>query len=153
MKSLLTAILLLGICFNCFPEEATGHWLNTGNDFIRMCKIGYVDDMSRLTPDETSDGYFCLGMFYGLQKGIEESQYVHTVLQYPQKQNEPKDKYHARLQQESKKIDVFCIPPSVTLGQQIKITKKYLDDNPQRLHTGIAATYTASMRMAFPCPK
>ena len=45
----------------------------------------------------------------------------------------------------------FCTPKGVTYGQMGEVVKKYLTDNPARLHRPAAELVLESMFEAFPC--
>ena len=44
-----------------------------------------------------------------------------------------------------------CIPKGVNLGQEIKIIKKYLHNNPESLHSSLSGIYSYKMAATFPC--
>ncbi len=44
-----------------------------------------------------------------------------------------------------------CRPKGVTVEQEIKMVKKWLDNHPDKLHERIELVYTWTMRESFPC--
>lgn len=46
-----------------------------------------------------------------------------------------------------------CFPPGVTLGQQVRIAQKHLEDSPTYLHFKQYALVFSALAIAFPCPK
>ena len=45
----------------------------------------------------------------------------------------------------------ICISPDITLGQEEKIMKKFLNENPELLHFTFTSLYEKKMMMTFPC--
>lgn len=45
----------------------------------------------------------------------------------------------------------FCIPPDVSNGQLVKVVKKYLEDNPGKLHLRVEFLVQKALSQAFPC--
>ena len=47
--------------------------------------------------------------------------------------------------------DHYCMPEEVTNGQVLKILKKWLDNNPEKLHWRADSIIHAALLEAFPC--
>ena len=45
----------------------------------------------------------------------------------------------------------ICVPASVSLEQLMRVMKKYLEDNPNKLHQNAAILTSSALRNAFPC--
>lgn len=48
---------------------------------------------------------------------------------------------------------VFCIPSEVTMGQMRDIVKKYMHENPAKLHESAADIVASAMKKDFSCKK
>jgi Rap1a immunity proteins len=46
----------------------------------------------------------------------------------------------------------FCLPDHITYGQELRISIKYMQDNPQELHWATAWLIIFAHAKAFPCP-
>ena len=45
----------------------------------------------------------------------------------------------------------FCLPSEVTTNQVVEVVKKYMQDNPERLHEIAAALIVSRLHVVFPC--
>jgi hypothetical protein len=48
---------------------------------------------------------------------------------------------------------VFCIPTGVTIGQMKDILKKYMDENPAKLHESAVDIVASAMKKDFSCKR
>jgi hypothetical protein len=48
---------------------------------------------------------------------------------------------------------IFCLPPSVTVGQAMAVFEKHLNDHPEERHEGAATLIAFSLHEAFRCNK
>jgi hypothetical protein len=48
---------------------------------------------------------------------------------------------------------LFCPPPSVTYNQSMRITTKYINDNPEKLNQSASVLIIDALSRAFPCSK
>jgi len=99
--------------------------LKTGNDYLGWCSTAV--NGARL------DDLFCLGYMRGLITGINSTQTVYRAVM--------------------KQPLLICVPATAKLGQLMKISLKYLNDNPAELHLPLGDLITASWFKSFPCPK
>jgi hypothetical protein len=47
----------------------------------------------------------------------------------------------------------WCSPGNITIGQVLKIVSKYLNNNPQNLHSSAYSLVEQALKEAFPCKK
>ena len=47
----------------------------------------------------------------------------------------------------------FCLPKTVSVGQAVAITAKWLKDNPERWNAQADELVVEALKPAFPCPK
>jgi hypothetical protein len=52
----------------------------------------------------------------------------------------------------NKSKPLVCFPENSTLGQDIRIIKKYLEDHPEDLHASGRVLILKALAKAFPCP-
>jgi hypothetical protein len=48
--------------------------------------------------------------------------------------------------------DQYCLPPSITIGQEKAIIVKFMEDHPQKLHLPFIQLLLDALHEAFPCP-
>lgn len=102
-----------------------------GNDLIQKCHYFFTEDGSRATTDlEKLDEGFCAGYLSGV-----------TDVEHMWKSVEGK----------SSKASHYCEPEEVTNGQILRILKKWLDDNPNKLHERADLIIHLALLEAFPC--
>ena len=99
--------------------------LKTGNDYLGWCSTAV--NGARL------DDLFCLGYMRGLITGINSTQTVYRAVM--------------------KQPLLICVPATAKLGQLMKISLKYLNNNPVELHLPLGDLIMASWFKSFPCPK
>jgi hypothetical protein len=46
-----------------------------------------------------------------------------------------------------------CLTTGLTVGQVFEVTKRYLEDNPEKRHHNAAGLVTIALLRAFPCPR
>ncbi len=47
----------------------------------------------------------------------------------------------------------ICVPQDVTVGQEVRVVVKYIDDRPARLHEDFRDLALEALRAAWPCKK
>ncbi len=48
---------------------------------------------------------------------------------------------------------LICLPPDVTTGQLVDMVKKYMNDNPAKLHEPSTSIVIDAIKKDFPCKK
>lgn len=131
-------LALLLLCSLSFSLQATtqsetpSENIQTGNGFIRDCSD--VDaQRGELTDRALANIATCTGYLMGLNDGIGvmvavANQSNKAVLKSP-----------------------FCLPDSVTLGQQVRVVLKYIRANPGKAHMDTSVLATKALKEAFPC--
>lgn len=118
-------ICVLVVSFSCFHSSDSVAGTNPdGNVLLESCKS--TDDPN---PTDISRGLalYCLGLVQGVMN-------THVLV--------------ARGLGEKA---MLCTPEGVTTGQGVKIVKKYLDENPSKLHQDSTVLVTLALMNAFPC--
>jgi hypothetical protein len=90
--------------------------LKTGNDYLGWCSTAL--NGARL------DDLFCLGYMRGLLTGINSSEAAYKAVM--------------------KQPPLICVPATAKLGQLMKVSLKYLNDNPAELHFPLGDLIMAS---------
>jgi hypothetical protein len=133
MKALFL-LLLFATAVPCFAGTPTFDM--TGNVMLDKCRDFFSDSEAAPSPKiGASDVGFCVGYFSG-------------VMDMELAQNELEKTHHVEGPQAK-----FCRPPEVTNGQVFKIVKKWLDNNPDKLHWAGEVIIVKAMSEAFPCSK
>ena len=97
-----------------------------GNELLKWCKNASSDNTEVM---ESFTAGFCLGT---MQTVGELSPFI----------NEGLDPAHK-----------MCPPSAITNGQAAKITVKYLQQNPEKLHLNGTALTIMALQNAYPCKK
>lgn len=106
-----------------------------GNDLLSKCRP-FFDDFeghpdTTTTPNQNFDSGYCVG-------------YVAGVLDLEATWDSVEEK--------SSKIRHFCVPgDGIPGGQVLRILKKWLDKNPEKLHWRADSIIHAALLEAFPC--
>ncbi|HKV79546.1 MAG TPA: Rap1a/Tai family immunity protein [Candidatus Sulfotelmatobacter sp.] len=101
-----------------------------GNDMLEKCKIFFIEGFTPTSEAEKLDAGYCAGYFDGvldseaMWKGVEGN---------------------------SSKSSHYCKPKEATKGQVLKIVKKWLDDNPDKLHLRADLIIHRALTEVFPC--
>jgi Rap1a immunity proteins len=103
-----------------------------GNDMLTKCRTLWTDGHQNVTTEEMLDGTFCAG-------------YVSGVLDARAMQFAMDKADHV------KGRNKYCRPSEVTNGQVFRVLKKWLDDNPDKLHQRADTIIFVAMQEAFPC--
>jgi Rap1a immunity proteins len=45
----------------------------------------------------------------------------------------------------------FCVPPTATIGQMVRVVVKYIDQRPERLHEQFTVLAYEALKAAWPC--
>lgn len=131
MKYVYFLILLL------FPIQsycAESPFEMNGNTMLEKCHYWFADSESPATTKvQAFDMGFCAGYF----KAVMDMESAQIDLE-------------RRAHVEGPAVQ-FCRPEEVTNGQVFKIVKKWLDDNPDKLHWGGEVIIVKALSQAFPC--
>lgn len=102
-----------------------------GNDLLHKCHYFFTEDGSRAKTNlDILDEGFCAGYLSGV-----------TDIERMWKLVEGK----------SSKASHYCMPEEVTNGQVLRILKKWLDDNPNKLHERADLIIHFALLEAFAC--
>lgn len=132
------SLALLLLCSLSMSLQATSgendksSGLRTGNGFVRECSD--VDaQKGQMTNQVLANIATCTGYMMGLQDGIDLMVLVGI---------ESNKGYNKT---------PFCLPDSVTTGQEVRIVLKYVRANPEKAHMDTSVLATKALEKAFPC--
>lgn len=111
----------------CMPGISTAEG-TTGTELLNQCKDA-VNFMDNRGPTNFKVGQ-CLGYLNGLTEATN----------YNRKDN-------------IRNVPYFCLPNDVTIGQEVMIVVKYLENNPEKLHEPSFSLVMKALKDAFPCKK
>ena len=128
VKSFIFAFCAVLFLINNHTYAKSGGVFRTGTNLLNNCslfiKLAEGKDLTSL------DQAFNIGLCAGFIEGIIKSEYTH------------KDK------------KLFCSPKeSIKIDQAVRIVVKYVNDNPQNLHSDSILLVFSALMKAFPCPK
>jgi Rap1a immunity proteins len=135
MRSLLLFLLCsISLCLHATTNEETqpAQHLQTGNGFVRDCAD--IDaQRGEITDRSLANIAVCTGYMMGLHDGISvmvavANQSNKTAIKVP-----------------------FCLPDSVTLGQEVRVVLKYVRANPEKAHMDTSVLAIKALEEAFPC--
>ena len=117
-------ILYCAICAMCLGSALA----LDGNGYLKNCKtyLRVVEDFGSATWDEALQSGVCIGYIGGV---------VET----------------AKIWQEGTEKPTFCLPEPANPDQFIRVSIKYIEDNPAELHYNAAILVQIAFREAFPC--
>jgi len=117
------------------PLDATDAPLSeSGNAFLRDCSSVDRPSSEHKTDLELMKSAVCASYVDGLDGGIR----VEVDL--------------INRDGRAKATQPYCLDPSVSAGQIVRILTKYIRDNPARAHWPTPILYLSAMEQAFPCP-
>jgi hypothetical protein len=102
-----------------------------GNDLLAKCHYWFVEDKSQPT---TNMEFIDMGTCAGYLSGVTDVESMWEAVEG-----------------KTSKASHYCIPDGVTNGQKLKILKKWLDDNPNKLHERADFIIHRALLQAFPC--
>jgi hypothetical protein len=112
------------------PTSSFG--LRTGSDYLSVCGRTLDDDSTADTRAARTDELACAGYMWGVLSGLNATQTVYEgVLQQPK---------------------VLCLPSDVNVSQLMRISLKFLTENPAELHKSLGELIMVSWIASFPCP-
>jgi hypothetical protein len=106
--------------------------LKTGNDYLSVCGRALDDDSTADSGTARMDGLVCSGFMWGVLSGLSATQTA----------------YEGFLQQPK----VLCLPTGVNVSQLMRISLKFLTENPAELHRSLGELIMVSWIASFPCP-
>lgn len=137
MKHVLSLFVLCTIALPAFSEDSFAKFTKSGNAFLSTCSV--IDkDSSKLTDIEAIQVAACTEFIEGLIQGVElESYYVGSIYAIPSG-NAPTP---------------ICmpLPTEVTNGQIIRISLKFIRENPDKAHMQTAGLVALALKGAFTC--
>ena len=138
MKSAWTFLPLVMLSALAIAQNQNTYNEVDGNRFLTHCsQLLKHADAGFSAETDSFDSEWCLAYMQGFSDGWEGSTLAHS-----------KDYEDYRKTAQT----IFCIPAEVTLGQEIRVVVKWLQDHPERLHHEASAEIVAALRTAFPCP-
>jgi hypothetical protein len=128
MKTLLCILFFVAIPI---PASASGM---DGNQMLEKCHTWFKDEPPPPNPPqkEIIDAGYCAGYF----DGVLESQSMLFAI-------DKQDHVQGRRR--------YCRPEEATNGQVMKVVKKWLDNNPEKLHCAGETVIFLALVDAFPC--
>jgi hypothetical protein len=105
--------------------------LQTGNDYLSVCSRALDDDPTADSRTARMDELACLGFTWGVLSGLNATQTV----------------YEGFLQQPK----VLCLPTGVNVNQLMRVSVKFLTENPAQLHRSLGELIMVSWIASFPC--
>jgi hypothetical protein len=131
-------VVLIATCLSASPAEP-GHddetLMDSGNAFVRLCSsIEKAEADKEMTGFEQLQTMGCAAYVEGLTDGM---------------------KFESSLVEDGriKAPTPYCLIEGVTAGQKVRITLKYVRDNPAKAHLPTRVLFFDAMGQAFPpCP-
>jgi len=137
MKNGLVACLLL-VCAVCVVSgvgsaqrrDTVTLFGPTGSQLLENCSEPPVEVGDVVPVDRLVRGARNNGMCAGFIAGVNDSQASQFA---------------------SGQAPTFCLPAGVQIGQLAKVVRKYLEDNPAKLHLPSVILVNSALDQAFPC--
>jgi len=132
---LLSVFTLIAVSFVCSPRRVGSKSAaeqpdisRSGSDFLQVCSS--IDGESRADPIRIHNDATCLGWVEGFRNGFT----VHDeLLGVPEKDR------------------MICMPRKVTTIQIVRVMKKYVADNPDKVHRATRLIASVALARAFSC--
>ena len=132
---LLSVFTLIAVSFVCSPRRVGSKSAaeqpdisRSGSDFLQVCSS--IDGESRADPIRIHNDATCLGWVEGFRNGFT----VHDeLLGVPEKDR------------------MICMPRKVTTIQIVRVMKKYVADNPDKVHRATRFIASVALARAFSC--
>lgn len=122
--------LLLAVCSVLFYSQAgaeSAHYVFTGTQMYESCRHAVTGlDKSGAYDDHR------FGVCAGYIAGIVDFHTVATAV-------------------ESLPVDMFCLPPDISIAQVMRDVTQYLEDNPGKHHELAAYLVILALRESYPC--
>ena len=118
-----------GLCSATYAQSVSTQVVRDGNDFLRRCPtdLPSLDSVGRI------EAAWCIGLLEGFQAGVTVFQGLTEIGGLPK---------------------FICLPADgIPPGQMQRITVKWLEDNPNRLHEDMRILIMSSLMDAFPCAR
>lgn len=133
MKTLVLAVLVM-LSAVCWSQEPKG---DDGNRLLKDCGdlLRHVDDNF----SEKTDSYnanWCLGYVQGFVESLDAVEMYETTTYEDYKAHR-----HTQI----------CLPAESTIGQDIRVIVKFLQDHPETLHKNRKVLTYKALQQAFPC--
>jgi hypothetical protein len=126
MRYFVLSCLLLAVLMASAKEESSD-FAASGNGFLRVCA-------PKGEQPSSMEGV-CVGYANGVVDGYD------FAMAFVQAQ------HHEPV------TGGFCPPDNITKGQQYRIAVKFMQDHPEKTHSGAASMVAQAMVAAFPCPQ
>ena len=138
MTKLLVLALVLFASACCCAQTSTPT-TNDGNRLLSDCSsvIKLADDNFKKGPESSSyPSGWCFGFVNGFLEGFDASTLAasKTYAEYLES-----------------RTSYICIPEEATIGQDIRVIIKWLNEHPERLHEDAGALIFIALKTAFPC--
>jgi hypothetical protein len=105
--------------------------LQTGNDYLSVCGRALDDDPTADSRTARTDELACFGFTWGVLSGLNATQTVYEGFLH-----QPK---------------VLCLPTGVNVNQLMRVSLKFLTENPAQLHRSLGELIMVSWIASFPC--
>lgn len=122
----------LTVCGSICSQEKQEFPSTSGNAYLRECSV-IEKDMNDLTQPDMKYLFSCIAYTEGVLDGIQAEDAFQKVTA-GKSQTAP-----------------FCVPDAADNGQIIRITLKYIRNNPEEAHQRTAVLILEALREAFPC--
>jgi hypothetical protein len=133
MKLIFTFLIFFTFLFS-FSTISPVHAMS-GQEWLSRCEHAFTKG-----EDQDIVGAVQAGSCTGFIQGVRDySELIETLNLYTETGGE----YYP--------FPKVCRPKEVTLGQEIKITQKWLNEHPEELHNRFDFLYIILMRETFPC--
>jgi hypothetical protein len=131
IRLITSSILLLFSAFVC-AQEAMELPSTSGNTYLRVCSV--VEKDKDRTRDDFRHSILCAAYTRGVVDGVvAEDAFQRMIIGKPP-------------------TSPFCTPEAADSEQAIRITLKYIRNNPELAHQTPAVLIIEALREAFPCP-
>ena len=132
MKITLVALLTLLCSELVCTQEKPEYPSTSGNAYLRECSV-IEKDLKDLTQADMKYVFACIGYTEGVLDGVHAEDGFQTAIT-GKPQTAP-----------------FCVPDAADNGQIVRITLKYIRNNPEEAHKTTSVLIVEALREAFPC--
>ena len=102
----------------------------TGSHLLEICSEPPVAAGDVVTIERLAKGAWNNGMCVGYIAGINDNEMAQVA---------------------TGKRGLYCLPPGVDMAQMAKVVRKYLEENPAKLHLPGGILVVSALEQAFPC--
>ncbi len=134
-------ILILSILLTYSYTHAENHM--TGNNLLKNCSALVQKDGDLLQAGE------CIGFLNGFTQGLFQAALKMALLE-----TKPGKKFEECFKEcFILPPPAMCLPKALTIRQLARVTLKYLNNHPEKLHHLAGSLVDDAFKEAFPCPK